>query len=80
MYESFLNKLTTANIRKICTYFNKHVKIVTTKKSREELINHLLTHTLYDKQGNISVRHSSIGNVKEANMKEQKKPVKQVNK
>jgi len=80
-YEEYLNTLSVANIKKIVSYYNKFVKIVASKKTKEELIQHLLSHTDYDmKTKNITIKKqfSNLqGVVKEPKPKQPKKPKEQ---
>jgi len=79
-YEQYLNSLSIPNIKKIVSHYNKFVKIVASKKTKEELIQHLLKHTDYDmKTKNISIKKqfSNLqGVVKEPKVKVAKEPKK----
>jgi len=58
-YEQYLNSLSITNIKKIVSHYNKFVKIVASKKTKEELIQHLLKHTDYDqKTKNITIKQA----------------------
>jgi hypothetical protein len=71
-YKNYLSSLTVTNIKKICSYFNKHIKIVISKKTKDELIEHLLEHTEKDRNGNIIIKKKYLDNIKNMNLKKGK--------
>lgn len=71
-YKNYLNSLTITNIKKICSHFNKHIKIVVSKKTKDELIEHLIKHTQKDRSGNITIKQEYLDNIKNMNLKKGK--------
>ena len=66
-YEKYLNSLTVAEVKQIVTYYNKVVKIPVSKSSKEQLIQHLLKHTNFDRSTrNISIKPEFVMSRKSA--------------
>jgi len=75
-YEEYLKSLTITNIKKIATHYNKFVNIEVGKKTKKELIQHLLKHTEYDiKTNNINLKKEYLNTKEVSKPKEVSKEV-----
>jgi hypothetical protein len=60
-YEKYLNTLSLDEVKKIVTFYNKFVKIPVSKSTKEQLIQHLVKHTDFDRTTrNISIKEEFL--------------------